>query len=417
MRTRTLLLAIAGTAALAGLAAGCGATCKRFFYEGFDRDEWQQPERVVAELWIQPGDTVADLGAGGGYFTRRLAQAVGPDGTVYAVDVDADMIEYVDALAREQGLAQVRTVLAEPDDAKLPAGEVDLVFLANTYHHIADRPAYFAKLRRALTPGGRVAIVELRDEGLLHALFGHATAADEIETEMTAAGYRLERSKDYLERQHFMIFEVPGAVLTPDEAKNRAAAAAQLLMQELMSRLQSAIESGGPANAVQVCADVAQDVTDRLAAEQDLSIRRTGLRVRNPANAPDEFERDWLLRADAAVRAGETVAGLYEILESPDGGSELRHLRPIVFPGGVCSTCHGPVEQIPPEVRAILRQRYPDDQATGFQPGDLRGAISVRVAVAPPSRIDDRRPRQAPMPEECSTGATSPPGCAVSPAR
>jgi arsenite methyltransferase len=380
-------LALVAVAALAAVVAGCGASCKRFFYEGFDRDDWQQPQRVVAELWIQPGDAVADIGAGGGYFTRHLAAATGESGVVHAVDVDPDMVEYVAEMARREGLSQVRSVLADPGDPKLPPGEVDLVFLSNTYHHIDDRPAYFAKVREALAPDGRVAIVEFR-EGVLSSLFGHATDAEQIEAEMTAAGYRLERAPEYLERQHFLIFAAREPAIGRGEAKRRADEAAQQLTGELMSRLQKAIEEGGPANAVHVCSEVAQDVTERLAAEQGLAVRRTGLRVRNPANAPDDFERDWLLRADATVRAGEQVASLYEIVDLPGGHAELRHLRPIVFPGAVCSNCHGTAEQIPAEVQAILRERYPRDQATGFQPGDLRGAISVRVPLKSSSSSD-----------------------------
>jgi predicted methyltransferase len=187
--------------AVALLVSGCGAL-KRCAYEGFARDAWQQPERVVADLALAPGARVADLGAGGGYFTFRLAHAVGPTGLVYAVDVDPDMVDFLAEAAEKEGLGNVRPVLAAADDPRVPE-RVDLVFTSNTYHHLENRVAYFSALReRALAPGGRVTIVEYRPE-----VTSHATARETIEQEMTAAGFRLEKSFDYLERQHFLVFE------------------------------------------------------------------------------------------------------------------------------------------------------------------------------------------------------------------
>lgn len=186
--------------AVALLVSGCGAL-KRCAYEGFARDAWQQPERVVADLALAPGARVADLGAGGGYFTFRLAHVVGREGLVFAVDVDPDMVDFLAEQAAEQGLANVRPVLAAADDPRLPE-RVDLVFTGNTYHHLENRVAYFSALReRALAPGGRVAIVEYRPD-----VTSHATARETIEGEMASAGFRLEKSFDYLERQHFLVF-------------------------------------------------------------------------------------------------------------------------------------------------------------------------------------------------------------------
>src|SRR4030095_16313577 len=114
-------------------ASGCGAL-KRCAYEGFGRDEWQQPHRVIAALCIAPGARVAALGEGGGYFTFRLARAVGPGGHVYAVDIDEQMNAYVAKEAAKQGLANVSTVLATESDAPLP-GAGGLGFTRRTYQH------------------------------------------------------------------------------------------------------------------------------------------------------------------------------------------------------------------------------------------------------------------------------------------
>ncbi len=192
------------------LALG-GCTCiKRCAYEGFGRDGWQQPERVIEALAIQPGDRVADLGAGGGYFTFRLADAVGEAGQVYAVDVDASMLEYLDGRIEREERRNVATVRAAYEDPKLPE-PVDLIFTSNTYHHIQERAAYFERAQRYLKPGGRVAIVEYKPRGFFQRIFPHSTEGADIVSEMESAGYRLERDHDFLERQSFLVF-------APDES-------------------------------------------------------------------------------------------------------------------------------------------------------------------------------------------------------
>ena len=179
------------------LAGGC-TWAKRFAYEGFGRDRWQRPDEVVAALGIAPGERVADLGAGGGYFTFRLADAVGPTGRVYAVDVDRGLVDYLRGRAEREGRTQVVAVLAGPDDPKLPE-PVDLVFTCNTYHHLEDRVAYFRRVRERLRPGGRVAVIDFA-EGR------HGTPRAVIQKELGAAGFRLLAAPDLLERQSFLVF-------------------------------------------------------------------------------------------------------------------------------------------------------------------------------------------------------------------
>src|SRR5262245_41281555 len=183
-------LAAAAALLLALGIAGC-ASWKRAAYEGGDRDEWQRPDAVIALLGIGPGDRVADLGAGGGYFTFRLAQAVADTGRVYAVDVDDDMIGLLEREARERGATNVSVVRAEPDDPKLPDGEIDLLFVCDTYHHIPDRLGYFRRVLVDLAPSGRVAIIEYDERaGGFASAFGHFTPAEQIDREMRAAGYK-----------------------------------------------------------------------------------------------------------------------------------------------------------------------------------------------------------------------------------
>ena len=190
---------------IALLIASC-ARLKQFAYEGFNRDSWQQPDKVIATLNLHPGEVVADLGSGGGYFTFKLARAVAPSGKVYAVDVDKDMIELISKRLKEESGNNVETILATPTDPRLPQTGVDLIFTVNTYHHIADRLAYFANARKYLRPGGRIAIIDLDRRAWLEGLLGHYTPSETIKREMEQAGYALQQQLDFLDRQSFLIF-------------------------------------------------------------------------------------------------------------------------------------------------------------------------------------------------------------------
>ena len=186
------------------LVTGC-TTLKRCTYEGFGREGWQEPERVVQTLGLRPGDHVADLGSGSGYFTFRLARAVGPTGKVYAVDIDEAMNADLRERVKQEGLQNVEVLQATPDDPRLPPGAIDLVFTSNTYHLMKDRPAYFGRLKKHLKPAGRVAIVDFDRRGWTR-FFGHYTELETIKAEMRAAGYRLTAEHTFLSKQSFLVF-------------------------------------------------------------------------------------------------------------------------------------------------------------------------------------------------------------------
>lgn len=182
---------------------------KKFGYEGINRDKWQYPDKVIKSLGITPGDRVTDLGAGGGYFTFKLADAVGSAGKVYAVDVDRDMTEYLKNEVSEKGYSNTEVVLGEFGDPLLPDSVSDMIFLCNTYHHIEDRINYFSKLRTDLSREGQVAIIEHRPGGWIGRLFGsHWTEKSTIIEEMKTAGYVLSANHDFLPKQHFVVFSV-----------------------------------------------------------------------------------------------------------------------------------------------------------------------------------------------------------------
>jgi arsenite methyltransferase len=202
-RAAALLLAVA-------LLSGC-TSLKRFAYEGFSRDAWQQPARVIAALGIRPGDRVADLGAGSGYFTIRLARAVGPEGRVYAVDVDEAMNEYVRERVAQAGLSNVDVILGRFEDPLLPDSGVDLVLVVDTYHHLEDRPLYFRNLRRDLAPDGRVAVIDFDGrKGWFVRWTGHITPRALLLREMAEAGYEVAEEFDFIDRQAFVIFRPVG---------------------------------------------------------------------------------------------------------------------------------------------------------------------------------------------------------------
>lgn len=184
--------------------AGCGEWGYRRMNNP-SRDAWQKPKEVVDKLAIRPGWRVADLGAGGGYFTWYLAAAVGPQGKVYAVDIDETALRMIEREMRSRGVTNVVPIRAEPADAKLPE-PVDLVFTCDTYHHIQNRVAYFKSLARYLRPDGKVAILDFHPHGFFSGLLGHGTAKEEVRREMRSAGYRLAADYDFIESQHFQIF-------------------------------------------------------------------------------------------------------------------------------------------------------------------------------------------------------------------
>jgi arsenite methyltransferase len=184
--------------------AGCAEWGYRHMNDP-SRDAWQKPKQVVERLDIQPGARVADLGAGGGYFTWYLAEAVGPQGKVYAVEIDETALAIIEKEIKSRGVMNVVAIRAEPGDAKLPE-PVDLVFSCDTYHHMQDRVAYFQSLARHLKHGGKVAILDFHAEGFFSGLLGHGTTKEEVRREMESAGYRLAADYDLVERQHFQIF-------------------------------------------------------------------------------------------------------------------------------------------------------------------------------------------------------------------
>ena len=171
------------------------------------RDEWQKPQQVVRALGIEKGQSVAEIGAGTGYFSRHLAQAVGEEGKVYAIDTEPKMVEYMKGRAERDRTPQVLPVLGAPDDPRLPEAGADLVLLVDTYHHIDDRVRYLQRLAGRLRRGGRVAVIDFEKRPLpVGPPLEHKLERGQVREEFAEAGYALVEEPGFLPYQYFLIF-------------------------------------------------------------------------------------------------------------------------------------------------------------------------------------------------------------------
>ena len=170
-------------------------------------DPRNKPNRILEALELRQGQNVADIGAGGGYFSLRFAEAVGRKGKVYAVDTNLGFLEFIENIVNERGLDNVETILFAGGDLAFPES-LDLVFMRNAYHHLTNRVEYFRKLRRFLKPEGRVAIIEYKRAKpfTFRGIFGHYVPQETIIEEMKEAGYRVKQKFDFFPEQSFTIF-------------------------------------------------------------------------------------------------------------------------------------------------------------------------------------------------------------------
>ena len=212
MRTTSLVLA-----ALACLAASAAAQSPHTHQHGFGdaerwahvfddpkRDAWQKPHQVIQALALKPDAVVADIGAGTGYFAARLANML-PEGRVYAVDVEPDMVKYLGERAKREKLGNLVAVQAGAGDARLPE-QADVILLVDVYHHIDQRDRYFRTLRASLKPGGRLAVIDFRMDSPAGPPKAARIAPERVVAELKAAGYDLTQEHDFLPRQYFLMF-------------------------------------------------------------------------------------------------------------------------------------------------------------------------------------------------------------------
>ena len=217
-RRAALAAAAAAVWLIAGPAVPAGAQSRqghgRLFapldlalLEGPDRDLWQLPDQIMDALGIAERSVVADIGAGGGWFTIRLARRVGAGGIVHAEDIQPQMLEATMRRVAREGLGNVRRVLGTPDDPRLPPGSCDAALLLDTYHELDNPVAMLRNVAKALKPQGRIGVVDFKRDGLGPGpALEERVDPDEVVRDAEAAGLRLVSRETFLPYQFMLVF-------------------------------------------------------------------------------------------------------------------------------------------------------------------------------------------------------------------
>ena len=171
------------------------------------RESYQKPNEVLDALAIKPGEVVADIGSGSGYFTLRLSNSAGVSGKVYAVDVSPDMIDHLKQRIRERGAKNVTPVLAAPDDPGLADASIDRIFICDTWHHIDNQSHYLSLLKKALRPGGQIIMIDFQKRELpVGPPVEMKIAREDLIPQMEASGFSLAQEHTFLPYQYFLVF-------------------------------------------------------------------------------------------------------------------------------------------------------------------------------------------------------------------
>ncbi len=175
-----------------------------------ERSREEQPEKAIAQLSLKPGMIVADVGAGTGFYTMRLARAVAPNGVVFANDIQPGMLERLKAKASAQHLTNIVAVLGDESDPRLPEGKLDLVLLVDVYHEFSRPQRMLEGIRRALKPGGALVLLEFRKEDPSVPIRPeHKMSVAEVKAEVIPEGYVFEKVVDTMPWQHILFFRRP----------------------------------------------------------------------------------------------------------------------------------------------------------------------------------------------------------------
>ena len=174
-------------------------------FDNPERDAWQKPEEILDALHLQRTSLVADIGAGTGYFSVRIAKRI-PEGKIFAADSEPDMVRHLGERARLEHLINLVPVQASADAANLPE-PVDIALVVDTYHHIGNRTQYFTTLKSSLRPGGRLVIVDFKADSPNGPPVQHRLSPERVTQELKAAGYTLVDTLQFLPRQYCLIFD------------------------------------------------------------------------------------------------------------------------------------------------------------------------------------------------------------------
>jgi ubiquinone/menaquinone biosynthesis C-methylase UbiE len=171
------------------------------------RDAYQKPQEVLAALNLSPGEVIADIGAGSGYFTFSLARHVSERGTIYAVDVSPDMILHINRRIRDLKVSNVVSILADPDDPLLPAASVNRFFFCDSWHHIENQTKYLSLMKRLLKPKGEIVVIDFHKKELpVGPPLQMRIAREDLITQMEENGFRLAKEHTFLPYQYFLVF-------------------------------------------------------------------------------------------------------------------------------------------------------------------------------------------------------------------
>jgi ubiquinone/menaquinone biosynthesis C-methylase UbiE len=193
-----------------GIARAVWARSYIAMLERPERVEFQKPDEVMKALAVRPGERVADVGAGSGYFTVRAARAVGPTGTVVAVDIAQEMLDYLGQRVKKEGLANVRLQKVAKDDPQLPPAGIDTILLIDTLHYVQNRGEYAKKLRAGLAPGGRLVVIDYIPKSMEDRPWGpppeQQISRQTVDADMAAGGLKVVKSYDFLPEQYFVVY-------------------------------------------------------------------------------------------------------------------------------------------------------------------------------------------------------------------
>jgi ubiquinone/menaquinone biosynthesis C-methylase UbiE len=174
-----------------------------------EREDEEAPSKALDALELKPGMVVADIGAGSGYYSSRIAKRVGPTGRVYATDIQQGMIEILDRRIKSEGLTNITTVLGGMDDPRLPPDSIDLAIMVDVYHELQQPQIFLQRLKGAFKPNGRLVLLEFRKEDpKVPILEVHKMSVAEVKQEMEAEGFVLDKVIDVLPWQHIIVLRV-----------------------------------------------------------------------------------------------------------------------------------------------------------------------------------------------------------------
>ena len=348
----------------------------------------EMPERVVETMGLEPGDVVADLGAGSGYFTRRMAPLVAPGGTVYAVDVQREMLDILMESVEAEGLTGIEPVLGEPDDPRLPAGEVDWILMVDVYHELEDPEAMLARMRESLSPTGRVALLEYRVEDGTgdHIRADHRMSVRQVLAEWEANGFELVELHEFLPSQHLFVLR-PAA--SGSRASPRALADYDLLEAMSAGVVEvTATGTGGDAvtlsirrtrpepMVVTLPAGAYFEATGAAGAAADMIARRDGVIVLREDGA-----RSWRIDARRAQsEAPAPSAGSLLVASAPAEQAALRDVMWLFQNADVYPAVAPTVEQL--AVWIVTEDAGWDGLSAHARSTSVHAANSVALAVA-----------------------------------